>query len=54
MIDTWCIMQWLKDTFLGYLFEWEEEVRSLKIKKREQSKMLLSRETREGLHITGS
>lgn len=46
-------MQWLKDTFLKYLEEWETEVRALKVEKREQSKMLLSKETREGLQITG-
>lgn len=46
--------KWLKDTFLKYLDEWEAEVKSLRVEKREQSKMLLSKETREGLQITGT
>ena len=45
--------KWLKDTFLHYLNEWEKEVRSCKVSKREQSRMLLSSETRQGLRITG-
>ena len=48
------IIQWLKDTFLKYLEEWEREVMSLtSIDNKEKSRMLLSRETREGLKITG-
>ena len=47
-------MKWLKETFLKYLDEWEAEVRSIEVEKREQSRMLLSKETREGLYITGN
>lgn len=45
---------WLKETFLQYLDEWEREVAEEKtLKDKEKSRMMLSRETREGLRITG-
>ena len=38
---------------MKYLNDWEQEVKEANIEKKKASKMLLSRETREGLHITG-
>lgn len=48
-------MQWLEDNFLGYLQEWEDSVESRNSKEddKDNSTMLLSRETIEGLRITG-
>ena len=47
-------MQWLKDHFLAYLCEWENSVKSRKTyTPAQRNKMLLSRQTREGLKITG-
>lgn len=44
----------MKD-FLGYLDEWEEEVNNSEIDEDlPRSKMLLSKETLEGLRITGN
>ncbi len=43
------VLQWLVDTFLEYLDERETEVSGAK----EKSSTLLSRETNEGLHISG-
>ena len=46
-------VQWLKESFIIYLDEWEEELAKDKsVCKRTKSRMMLSRETREGLHIT--
>ena len=48
------LSQWLEKDFLGYLQEWEESVNSrLDVSDTNKAKMLLSRETIEGLHITG-
>ncbi len=41
-------MQWLKENFLSYLQEWEEEAKSLPL----GMKHCLSRETLEGMRIT--
>ena len=47
-------MQWLSGTFLGYLEEWEKEIKKVPgLTATEQNKLLLSRETRQGLRITG-
>ena len=46
-------MQWLKDEFLKYLEEWEEQAKKLDLSTTEQNKTLLSAPTREGLRITG-
>ena len=47
-------LQWLEDDFLGYLKEWEESVSAqADLSDSERARMLLSRETIEGLHITG-
>ena len=44
----------MEETFLGYLNEWKASVISrTDLSKDAQSKMLLSRETQEGLYITG-
>ena len=48
------VLQWLKDDFLGYLSEWEKSVSSRDgFTSKEKSFMCLSRETLEGLQITG-
>lgn len=48
-------MQWLVDGFLGYLENWEAGVRERKgFSAAQKSLMLLSRETREGLKMTGA
>lgn len=47
-----CMLQWLEKDFLGYLQEWEDSVES-RTDGKDNSTMLLSRETIEGLHITG-
>ena len=47
-------VQWLNDEFLGYLAEWEEGVKSQPgIDAKEKQRMWLSRETVEGLRVTG-
>lgn len=47
-------MQWLKTDFLGYLKEWESSVNNRDgFTDAEKATMKLSRETLEGLHITG-
>ena len=47
-------MQWLENDFLGYLDEWEEDVKSREgFEKDEQNLMLLSSETMTGLRMTG-
>lgn len=46
--------QWLNNDFLGYLHEWESQVGMQRdLSKSEKSKLLLSKETRDGLKITG-
>ena len=48
-------LQWLIDDFLEYLKEWETEVDGRKdLKKSERNKMILSRETLDGLKMTGN
>ena len=47
-------MKWLEVTFLGYLDEWEVYANSqIGISEKERAKLMLSRETIEGLRITG-
>ncbi len=47
-------LQWLENDFLGYLKEWEDNVSSrIGAEDTDKTTMLLSRETIEGLHITG-
>ena len=47
-------MQWLKDNFLKWLDEWKEEVESREdLDAYEKERRQLSRETLEGIHITG-
>ena len=47
-------VQWLENEFLGYLDEWKASVASREgLTLTEEAKMCLSRETLEGLHITG-
>ena len=46
-------LQWLKDTFLSYLRDWEEKVKSLPLSRKEKVQRCLSRETLEGMKITG-
>lgn len=46
-------LQWLEQDFLGYLQDWEDEVQNLELPKDcDRKKMLLSRDTREGLQMT--
>ena len=46
--------QWLLNDFLGYLGEWEVEIAEVPgLDQKEQQKLCLSRETMEGLKITG-
>ena len=48
------ITQWLKDAFLGYLDSWEASVRERqRFSDAQKALMLLSRETLEGLRMTG-
>ena len=45
--------QWLKETFLQYLTKWEEEVNTYTaLTPIERERMLLSKETRDGLKMT--
>ena len=46
-------MQWLKEDFLGYLREWEQECSKKPLKPSLSRRQCLSRETLEGLRITG-
>ena len=47
-------MQWLKEVFLKYLDDWENEVSLLTgISEKEKTTRFLSKETNEGLHIAG-
>ena len=48
------VAQWLRNVFLEYLLEWENEAYSKPGHTHaQQEDMLLSKETREGLKITG-
>ena len=50
----YCWLQWLCNDFIGYLAEWESEVASMAgLKQGERQKLTLSRETMDGLKITG-
>ena len=52
---TLLLMQWLETDFLGYLKEWEDSVNArTDVPDAQKPMMLLSRETIEGLHITGN
>ena len=47
-------MQWLKNDFLNYLDDWEDSANSQEdLSKSEQNRLCLSRETLEGLRMTG-
>lgn len=46
-------IQWLKHDFLGYLDRWEAEIQQTDGTPGEKNQMCLSRETLEGLRITG-
>ena len=50
-----CIfIQWLEKEFIGYLKEWKESVESRPgFTEAEKAMMCLSKETLEGLHISG-
>ena len=49
------ILKWLEETFLPYLTDWENNVKSIPgIKDSEMKQMLLSQETREGLKFTST
>lgn len=46
--------QWLEGEFLSYLDQWEESVKSrTDIENQDKDQLLLSRETRMGLRMTG-
>lgn len=48
------LLQWLESEFLEYLKEWEDSVSSrTDIEHQDKQKLMLSRETLEGLRITG-
>ena len=38
---------------MGYFEEWKKEISSLRVSSKEKQRMLISRETMEGLKITG-
>ena len=47
-------LQWLTDVFLPYLDEWEESVDGRKgFSPSQKNMMMLSKETRDGLKLTG-
>lgn len=47
-------MQWLKDTFLDYLVEWDDSADArTDLVVSERNRRCLSRETLEGLRMTG-
>ena len=46
-------LQWLKEDFIKYLDDWKEEVAELPLTNKEKQKCCLSRETQEGMKITG-
>ena len=46
--------QWLESTFLGFFDDWEKETSNLEgLNKSEKSKFILSKQTLQGLRITG-
>ena len=48
-------VQWLEKDFLGYLREWEDSVqRRGGFTKEEKDRMTISKETLEGLRMTGT
>ena len=47
------LLQWLREDFLGYLSEWEQECLKKPLKRSQSRRQCLSRETLEGLRITG-
>ena len=52
--DIYLNLQWLKEDFLGYLSEWEKSVKQRTgFTSSQKAMMLLSKETVEGLKITG-
>ena len=47
-------IQWLEDEFLGYLQKWEHSVMAQpQIYTKDKNNMLLSKETRYGIEVTG-
>ena len=50
---TYVHVQWLEEDFLGFLAKWKKSVDALQLKPSQKSAMQLSRQTLEGLHITG-
>ena len=53
LVRVFCL-QWLESDFLGYLKEWETSVKGREgFTNAQKTTMMLSRETLEGLHITG-
>ena len=55
MLQALCIIisQWLANDFLMYLKEWEDVTESAPGRAREKRRACLSRETLQGLRITG-
>ena len=56
MLITVCFLfsQWLETDFLKYLLDWEDSVsRRTDIEQQDKNKLMLSRETLEGVRITG-
>ena len=48
------VFQWLQYDFLGYLRSWEQSVATqMSLTQSERNRMLLSRETSDGLKLTG-
>ena len=47
-------MQWLEESFLGFIDSWEQEVKNSNRPAQERRKMMLSNETIEGIRITGT
>ena len=47
-------LQWLKKDFLRYLSEWEEYADKNTTSAKDNGKMMLSRETLEGIRMTGN
>ena len=48
------MVQWLEDTFLGYLNQWKSSVEDSDMSPAEKSSSQLSKETLEGLYITST
>ena len=48
------LIQWLKGDFLTYLSDWENELSAIpNLPSKERQRMCISRETLQGLRITG-